>query len=152
MRKIWSELKNQLGLEPWDYEIALRTERGMPEHEAKHLVIMRWMKAGDFRPMLAAIKKDGMLRGPALGLLAQMLKTGELAFKKKGRGRRFDPEADIRNEYAADAYEDLRKDPEVSQVRSDDLLDATGKAFGVSEESARRALTNRRKSKSSGST
>ena len=31
MRKVWS----QLGLTPWDYEIAFRAERGMPEHEAK---------------------------------------------------------------------------------------------------------------------
>jgi hypothetical protein len=145
MRKVWS----QLGLTPWDYEIAFRAERGMPEHEAKSLVIMRWLKAGDHRPLLAAIKEEKILRGPVLRLLAQMLESGELAFKKKGRGRPLDPEADARNLFTADTYEDFLKH---YKVGSDDLLDTIGKVSGVSEESARRALTNRRKSKSSGST
>ena len=147
MRKIWG----QLDLDPWEYEIAYRAcEEGMPEHEARNFVIMRWMKAGDFRPLLAAIKKTGVLRGPVLGLLVQMMETGQLTFKQ-GPGRPPDPEAAVRDLFAADTYEDLRKDPEVSHIRSDDLLDTVGDVSGGSEETARRALTNKRKSKSSGS-
>ena len=71
MTKPWS----QLGREPWVYEWAFMVnQEGMSEHEAKSYVITRWMKAGDFRPLLAAIKNDGLLRGKELRLLAQMLK------------------------------------------------------------------------------
>jgi hypothetical protein len=66
MRKIW----NQLGLDPWDYEINLLADKGMNAWKAKSFVIMKWMQAGDLRPLSAAIKKDGVLRGPVLGLLA----------------------------------------------------------------------------------
>jgi hypothetical protein len=145
MRKILT----QLGLEPWEYELnSIAVETGMTAHEAKNKVVMEWMRAGDFRPLLWMIKKEGMLRQPIVNLLAHMIATGQLTFKK-GRGRPPDPEAAVRDMFAADTYEDLRKDPEVSHIISDDLLDATGTAFGVSEEAARRALTNSRKSKSS---
>src|SRR5215467_6452150 len=131
MRKIWT----QLGLEPWDYEIALRAEQGMPEHEAKSFVIMRWMKAGDARPLLAAIKKTGVLRGPVLRLLAQMLETGQLTFKQ-GPGRPPDPEAGVRDLFAADTYEDVQKDEDIqnAQVKSDDLFRAIGSVTGVGHE------------------
>jgi hypothetical protein len=144
MRKIWS----QLGLDPWEWEINLLIEQGTEEYKAKSLVIMSWMKAGDARPLLWAIKKNGMLRGPVLGLLAQMLESGELTFRK-GRGRRRDPEAAARDKWIADTYDDFKK---YYQIDDGELVDTLGSATGVSEESARRALTNKRKSKSSGST
>jgi hypothetical protein len=34
----------KLGLEPWDYEIALKVDQGMDHHDAKSFVVMRWMK------------------------------------------------------------------------------------------------------------
>jgi hypothetical protein len=140
MRKIW----NQLGLKPWDYEINLMAEQeGMNVHKAKSLVIMKWMKAGDLRPLLAAIKKEGVLRGPALELLVQMIQSGQLAFKKD-RGHPPDPEAAVRDQFAADTYEDFPKD---HQVGSDDLFRAIGSVAGVSGESVRQAVTNKRRRK-----
>jgi hypothetical protein len=43
----------KLGLEPWDLEIALRVDQGMDHHKAKSFVVMRWMQAGDLRPLAA---------------------------------------------------------------------------------------------------
>jgi hypothetical protein len=98
MKKIW----NQLGAGPWDYEIdVLNVEQGMDRYKAKSHVIMKWMKAGDPRPLLAAIKEDGVLRGPVLSLLAQMIESGQLTFKM-GRGHPADPEAAVRGQLAAD--------------------------------------------------
>jgi hypothetical protein len=138
MKKVW----NQLGAGPWDYEIdALRVEQAMDLYKAKCLVVMKWMVAGDFRPLLASIKKEGVLRGPALGLLVRMLETGELTFREKGRGRRPDPEAAVRNRLVADVYEDF---PEVG---SGDRFKAIGSVAAVSEKTVRQAVTSRRKSK-----
>jgi hypothetical protein len=142
MRKIW----NQLGLTPWDYEINLLADQeGMDLHKAKSLVIMKWMKAGDARPLLAQIKKEGVLRGPALGLLVQMIESGQLTFKK-GRGHPQDPEASARDKFAADTYEEFLKDDQV-KVGSDDLFRAIGSVTGTGEESVRQAVTNKRKPK-----
>jgi hypothetical protein len=139
MKKIW----NQLGAGPWDYEIdVLSVEQGMNRYKAKCLVIMKWMKAGDPRPLLAAIKEDGVLRGPVLGLLVQMIESGQLTFRK-GVGRGPDPEAAVRDHLAADTYEDLRKDHQ--EVGSDDLFRAIGSVAGVSEESVRQAVTTKRR-------
>jgi hypothetical protein len=138
MRKIWTDLD----LTPWDYEINLLAEQeGMNPWVAKSHVIMKWMKAGDFRPLLAQIKKEGVLRGPALGLLVQMIERGELAFKK-GRGHPNDPEASARDQFAADTYEEFLKDAEVA---SDDLFRTIGKVTGSSVESVRQAVTTKRR-------
>jgi hypothetical protein len=137
MRKIW----NQLGLDPWDYEINLLADKGMNAWKAKSFVIMKWMQAGDLRPLSAAIKKDGVLRGPVLGLLAQMIESGQLTFRK-GRGRPDDPEAAARDQFAADIYEDFLRE---NQVSSDDLFRAIGSVSGASEESVRQAVTNKRR-------
>jgi hypothetical protein len=139
MRKIWE----QLGLTPWDYEINLIAEQSGDLHKAKSLVIMKWMKAGDLRPLLAQIRKEGVLRGPVLGLLVQMIETGELTYRK-GRGHPQDPEAAARGQFAADTYEDFQE-----EVGSGDLFRAIGKVTGVGEESVRQAVTNRRKPKPS---
>jgi hypothetical protein len=146
MRKPW----NQLGLTPWDYEINLIAEKeGMDAWKAKSHVIMKWMKAGDFRPLLAQIRKEGVLRGPALGLLVQMIESGELMFRK-GRGHPNDPEAGARDEFAADTYEEFLKDYEV-KVSSDDLFRTIGSVVGTGEESVRQAVkTRRRKAKPTG--
>ena len=99
MRKIWT----QLGLTPWEYEIASLADVSGNEHEAKNKVVTEWMRAGDFKPLLWMIKKEGILRGPALSLLARMLATGQLTFKG-GPGRPQDPEAAVRDQFAADTY------------------------------------------------
>ena len=70
-----------------------------------------------------------------------MLETGELTFKEKGRGRRPDPEAAVRNRLIADVYEDLRKEG----FSHDDLSGAIGRVAGYSEETAKRAVTTKRK-------
>jgi hypothetical protein len=137
MRKIW----NQLGLEPWDYEINLRIDQGMDQQKAKELVIQRWMQAGDLRPLSAAIKKDGLLRGSVLSLLVQMIDTGQLMVPAK-QGRPQDPEAAARDEFAADTYEDFLKD---HVVGSDHLFRAVAEVCGVSEQSVRQAVTDRRR-------
>jgi hypothetical protein len=137
MRKVWK----QLGLTPWDYEINLRIDQGMDPHKAKSLVIQRWMKAGDFRPLAAAIKKEGVLRGPILSLLVQMIDTGQLMVPAK-QGRPQDPEAAARDEFAADTYEDFLKD---HVVGSDDLFRAVAEVCGVSEQVVRQAVTDRRR-------
>jgi hypothetical protein len=140
MRKPW----NELGLTPWDYEInLLADQKGMNPWVAKSHVIMRWMQAGDFRPLLAQIKKEGVLRGPALGLLVRMIESGELTFRK-GRGRPNDPEASVRDQFAADTYEEFLKD---HQVSSDDLFRVIGKVTAASVESVRQAVTTKRKAK-----
>ena len=142
MRKIWT----QLGLTPWEYEIASLAEVSGNEHEAKNKVVMKWMRAGDFNPLLWMIEKEGILRGPALGLLAQMLATGRLRVKK-GRGRPQDPETAAKDQFAAATYEDCRNDPELKDVRSDDLFRSVGSISSVGEESARQAVTTKRKRK-----
>jgi hypothetical protein len=137
MRKIW----NQLGLEPWDYEIALRIDLGMDQQKAKELVIRRWMQAGDLRPLSAAVKKDGLLRGSVLRLLVQMIDTGQLKVPAK-QGHPQVPEAAARDEFAADTYEEFLKD---HVVGSDDLFRAVAEVCGVSEQSVRQAVTDRRR-------
>jgi hypothetical protein len=72
-----------------------------------------------------------------------MIDSGQLTVKT-GRGRRPDPEADIRDEFAADTYEEFLKDYEVS---SDDLFRVIGSVAGVSDESIRQAVTARRRPK-----
>jgi hypothetical protein len=138
MRKPW----NELGLTPWDYQINLLADQGTDLWKAKSLVIMKWMRAGDFKPMVAQIRKEGVLRGPALGLLVRMIESGELVFKK-GRGHPQDPEAAARNEFAADTYEEFLKDDEV-KVSSEDLFRTIGTVTGSSVESVRQAVTNKR--------
>jgi len=142
MRKIWT----QLGLTPWEYEIASLAEVSGNEHEAKNKVVMKWMRAGDFNPLLWMIEKEGILRGPALGLLVQMIATDQLVVKK-GPGRPQDPEAAAKDQFAAATYEDCRNDPELKDVRSDDLFRSVGSISSVGEESARQAVTTKRKRK-----
>jgi len=142
MRKVWT----QLGLKPWEYEIARLAEVSGNEHEAKNKVVMEWMRAGDFRPLLSMVKKERILREPILTLLIEMLATGQLTVKK-GRGRQLDPEAAARDQFAADTYEDCRTDPELEKVRSDDLFRSVGSISGVGEGSVRQAVTTKRKPK-----
>src|SRR5262245_22261339 len=149
MKKLW----NQLGLDPWDWEIEMRIEQGMDQYQARDHVIRRWMQAGDLRPLSAAIKKHGhlVLRGPILGLLVQMIDTGQLVVPA-GRGRPQDPEADARDEFAADTYEEflqlLKDEPMVDDdghgVRSDHLFEAVAAVCGVSVQVVRQAVTARR--------
>jgi hypothetical protein len=89
------------------------------------------------------LKKERLLRGPVLGLLREMIDTGQLTVKT-GRGRRPDPEAAIRDEFAADTYEDFLKD---HQVSSDDLFRVIGSVTGVGDDSVRQAVTAKRKPK-----
>jgi hypothetical protein len=139
MKKVF----DQIGADPWDYEIdQLRVEQGMNPWDAKDFVIMKWMQAGDFRPLLAQIKREGVLRGSALGLLVRMLQSGQLVLKNEGRGRPDDPEAAVRDDLAAYTYEDLRK-----EVASADLFRELAKVAGVSEESVRMAVANARRSR-----
>jgi hypothetical protein len=142
MTKVW----NKLGLDPWDYEIALRVDQGMDPQKAKELVIRRWMQAGDLRPLSATIKKDGLLRGSVLGLLVQMIDTGRLKVPRK-QGHPQDPEAAVRDQFAADTYEEFLKD---CVVGSDDLFGAVARVCGVSEQSVRQAVTARRGRPNSG--
>jgi hypothetical protein len=146
MKKIWEQFKEQTGLEPWEYQIASLAEVGGDEYEVRDKVVMEWMQAGDFRPLLWMIKKQGHLRGAVLNLLAQMLADGQLTLKA-GRGPPQDPEAAVAHQYAADAYEDCRNDPELKELSSDDLFDVVGSAFGSSEQSVRQAVTAKRKPK-----
>jgi|SRR5262249_38526735 len=142
MRKIWT----QLGLTPWEYEIARLAEVSGNEHEAKNKVVMEWMRAGDFNPLLWMVKKERILREPVLTLLVEMITTGQLTVKK-GRGRPQDPETAAKDQFAADTYEDCRNDPELKEVRSDDLFRSVGSISSVGEESARQAVTTKRKRK-----
>src|SRR5262249_13144667 len=149
MTKIW----DQMGLTPWGYEIAgLQGEAGMNEWEAKNKVVMKWMQAGDFRPLLAMIKESGVLRGPALGLLARMLASGQLVLRS-GPGRPPDPEAAVRGQFAADTYEDCREcfrvDDTGEPIPSDVLFDVLGSITGVGEDSVRQAVKAKRKWSSS---
>jgi hypothetical protein len=148
MTKIWDQLK----LDPWDYEIAvLGDTSGMPWHQARSKVVMKWMRAGDFRPLLAMIKETGILRGPEVGLLAQMLASGQLVLRN-GPGRPPDPEAAVRDQFAADTYEDCREcfrvDDTGEPIPSDVLFDVLGSITGVGEDSVRQAVKAKRKSKS----
>jgi hypothetical protein len=140
MKKVLAELN----LDPWDYEIQLRIDGGMEAWTAKSLVVRRWMQAGDLRPLLSTIKGDGMLRGPILSLLAQMIEGDQIGFVRKGAGRPNDPSADVRNEFAADTYEDFLQH---ALVGSDDLFRAVAAVCGVSVETVRQAVTERRTNK-----
>jgi len=136
MKKLW----NQLGLDPWDFEIVLRVDQGMDEQKAKEHVIQRWMEAGDLRPLSAAAKKQGLLRGPILSLLVRMIDDGQLVVNR-GKGRPQDPEATVRDEFAADTYEDFLK---YYEIGSDDLFETVAAVCGVSEQVVRQAVTARR--------
>ena len=136
MTKVWDKLK----LDPWDYEIELRDAQGMARHKAEEHVIQRWMQAGDLRPLSALIRKHGLLAGPILTLLMQMIDNGWLVVNR-GRGRPTDPEADARDEFAADTYEDFQQ---YYKVGSDDLFRAVAAVCGVSEQIVRQAVTARR--------
>ena len=136
-KRVWSEI----GLDPWDYEIALRIDQGMEPWQAKGHVIRRWMRAGDLRPLSATIRKDGLLRGPILELLGEMIESGQLT-ARKGRGHPQDPEAGVRDEFAADTYEEFLKE---AVVGSDDLFEAVAQVCCISVESVRQAVTARRK-------
>jgi hypothetical protein len=139
------KILNQLDLKPWDYRIASLVEDGMTEHEAQTKVVVEWMKAGKFQPLLAMIKEGWVLRGGALRLLVQMLEEGQLEFKK-GIGHPVDPEAAVRDEYAAATYEDFPKHYE-GDFTSDDLFRVIGDVAGMSEASVKQDVTKRRKSK-----
>jgi len=136
MKKVW----NQLGLDPWDFEIVLRVDQGMDEQKAKEHVIQRWMEAGDLRPLSAAAKKQGWVRGPVLALLVKMIDEGQLVVNK-GRGRPQDPEAAVRDEFAADTYEEFLK---YYEIESADLFETVAAVCGVSEQVVRQAVTVRR--------
>jgi hypothetical protein len=147
-RRIWDQL-GQLGVTPWDYKIASLRKAGMSEDEAKNKVVMEWMQAGNFRPLLARIKENGILRGPVLGLLAQMLASGQLTLKA-GPGRPPDPEAAVRDQFAADIYEDCREcfvvDDTGRPIPSDALFEIVGSMMDVGDESVKKALKAKRKS------
>ena len=146
MRKIW----NQVGTEPWEYEIdALRVEHpDLDYYEARARITMKWMKSGDFRPLLETIRRSGMLRGPVLAELAQMIVDERLKFAG-GRGRRTDPEAAITRQFAADIYEDLHPVPtdDGKPVTSDALIRSVGSVFATGEKNVRQEITASRKSK-----
>jgi hypothetical protein len=133
----------RMGLEHWEFEIHRLREGGMSEPDAKNKVVMDRMLAGNFRPLLTIIRSEGVLRGPALRLLAQMLADKRLVFKKKGRGRPTDPEADFRDELIADAYDHWRS----HGVSHEDLTRAIGEVGGVSPDSVRQTVTKHRKPK-----
>ena len=136
MTKVWNHLK----LDPWDYEIELRVEQGMDRHKAEEHVICRWMLAGDLRPLSAMIRKHGLLAGPILTALLRMIDDGQLVLNR-GKGRPQDPEAAVRDEFAADTYEDFQQ---YYKVGSDDLFRAVAQVCGVSEQVVRQAVTARR--------
>jgi hypothetical protein len=138
MTKVWDKLK----LDPWDYEIELRVDQGMDRNKAEELVIQRWMQAGDLRPLSALIRKHGLLAGPILTLLMQMIENGWLVVNR-GRGRPEHPVAATRDEFAADTYLDFQQ---YYKVGSDDLFRAVAAVCGVSEQTVRQAVTARRSS------
>jgi len=141
---------DQAGLTLWDYKIDSLRVAGMSEDDARNAVVMEWMRAGDFRPLLAMIKNSRIgLRGPVLGLLAQMLASGQLVLRAAGPGRPPDPEAAVRSEFVADVYDDCRKslrdDDAGGPVRSEVLFEAVGKMAGVGDESVKKAVKAKRK-------
>jgi len=147
-RRIWDQL-SQLGVTPWGYKIASLRKAGMPEDEAKNKVVMEWMQAGNFRPLLARIKETGLLRGPVLDLLAQMLDSSQLTLRS-GPGRPPDPEAAVRDQFAADVYEDCRKcfvvDDTGRPIPSGVLFEIVGSMTDVGGDSVRSAVKAKRKS------
>jgi hypothetical protein len=146
MRKVWDQLK----LKPWDYQIArLGEAQGLSWDAAREAVVMEWMRAGNFDPLLAMIKESriGVRHGPVLNLLVKMIESGQLTLQR-GNGRPLDPEAAARDKFVADTYEDCRTDPELKEVRSEDLFRSVGSISGVGEDSVRQAVTDKRKRKS----
>jgi hypothetical protein len=132
----------KMGLEHWEYEVHRLWKEGMSEHDAKTKVVTDRMLAGDFRPLLSIIKENGVLRGPPLHLLAEMLADKRLTLKK-GRGHPVDPEADFRDGLVADAYDYWRS----RGVGHDDLVRNIGEVAGISPDAVRGAVTKRRKPK-----
>jgi hypothetical protein len=100
MRKVWDQLK----LKPWDYEIArLGEAQGLSWAAAREAVVMEWMRAGKFAPLLEMIKESrvGVRHGPVLGLLVQMIESRQLVLRN-GPGRPLDLEAAAKNKFVAD--------------------------------------------------
>ena len=149
MRKVWDQLK----LKPWDYEIArLGEAQGLSWAAAREAVVMEWMRAGKFDPLLAMIKESriGVRHGPVLNLLVQMLASGQLTLQR-GNGRPHDPEAAARDKFVADTYEDCRSALKVDDtgepIRSELLVETLGSMAGTSHDSVRKAIKASRKSK-----
>jgi hypothetical protein len=150
LTKIW----DKLGVTPWEFKIASLRERGMPEHDAWNAVVMEWMQAGNFRPLLAMIKDNpivGLRGGPVLNLLAQMLASGRLVVPR-GNGHPVDLEAGVRDQFAADIYEDgresFRVDDTGEPIPSEALFEIVGSMAGKSPDSVRKAVKAKRKAKS----
>jgi len=145
-----TEVWDKLGVTAWQFKIVSLRERGMPEWDAWNAVVMEWMQAGNFEPLLEMIKDNpiGGLRGPVLDLLAQMLKDGRLVVPP-GNGRPVDLEAAVRNEFAADIYEDNRErwrdDDTGKPLASEVLFEAVGSLAGKSPDTVRQAVKARRK-------
>ena len=144
LTKIW----DKLGVTPWEFKIASLRADGMPEHDAWNAVVMEWMQAGDFQPLLAMIKDSIGLRGPVLALLAQMLADGRLVFRHVN-GRPVDLEAGVRDAFAADIYEDGRTslvvDGTGGPLPSEVLFEIVGGMAGKSPDTVRQAVKARRK-------
>ena len=144
---------DRLGVKPWDYEIDCLRVEGMPEHEARNKVVMQWMQVGDFRPLLAMIRESqlGVLRGPVLNLLVQMLANGRLKLSGGPGGRPFNPEIAVRDQVVADVFEDCREcflvDETGEPIPVHVLVEILGGMACVSEDSIRQVLKARRKSK-----
>jgi hypothetical protein len=105
-----------------------------PSHAAKTATVLRWMLAGNYKPLAAAIRA-GETDWACLELLAEQIEQRRVVLKWGKRGRPKDPEAIIRSLVAAGTYE---------QNRDVDFAELAA-ALGMSEKSVQAAVTDYRR-------
>jgi hypothetical protein len=104
-----------------------------PPHAAKTATVLRWMLAGNYKPLAAAIRSRET-DFACLELLAEQIEQGRVVLKWGKRGRPKDPEAIIRSIVAARTYE--RNDMDFAELAA---------ALGMSEKAVQAAVTDYRR-------
>jgi hypothetical protein len=131
------------GYTEWDIEVRdLESRPGFDSEKARTHVILKWMGAGDFRPLAAAITEGRDLDDAVLKLLAKLITDGHLILKRTSRNRPPSPVADVKRMIAAATYDMWSKD---GTYRSDQAFAEIAKFYGMSEPSVRGAVTQLRK-------
>ena len=135
--------------QPWEIEVAFYTnDRDFDPEEARIFMMLRWLYAGDLRPLEAAIVEGRAIDRAVLNLLADMILSDtsrlgkpppyRLKAEKLQRGRPKKPELFARGVVAAREYER-------HTGNSDEGFERIANELGISPQTARQHVTAFRK-------
>jgi hypothetical protein len=124
----------------WEIEVEMHIEHGVDPYDAWMATVLRWMQAGDLRPLAAAWKEGHEPDGNILDLLSDMIEDGRLKVHNTG-GRPTEPALTIRDMCIASYY-----DGAIAYGKSfEAALEGLAKAFGTSPETIRKVVERLRK-------